>query len=252
MCSIVILRRSGTAWPLVLAANRDEMRARTWDPPGRHWFDRPEILAGRDHLSNGSWLGINDHGVVAAVLNRAGSLGPEPGKRSRGELVLEALDHSDAIVAVEQLSHIDPKAYRSFNLVVADNRDGYWLRSLGPSTAKVDVTSLPLGYSMLTESDLNDRSSPRINRWLPEFEASLSPDPDLDDWEAWQELLRKPAADNPMDGMVVTTDAGFETVSSSILAVPASDHVIAGEKAAPIWLFAPGRPDQWDYQPVIF
>ena len=121
LCSVVILRRPGHDWPLILAANRDEMRMRAWDPPGRHWPDRPEILAGRDHLSNGSWLGINDHGVVAAVLNRQGSLGPEPGKRSRGELVLEALDHSDAEVAVEQLRHLDPRAYRSFNLVIADN-----------------------------------------------------------------------------------------------------------------------------------
>ena len=96
MCTLVVLRRPGDDWPLILGANRDEMIARPWRPPGRHWPDRPEVVAGLDELAQGSWLGINDHGVVAGILNRFGTLGPAPGQRSRGELVLEALDHAVA------------------------------------------------------------------------------------------------------------------------------------------------------------
>jgi len=96
MCTLVILRRPAHEWPLILAANRDEMAGRPWKPPGRHWPDRPEVVGGIDLESGGSWLARNDHGVVAAVLNRVGSLGPAPGKRTRGELVLDALDHADA------------------------------------------------------------------------------------------------------------------------------------------------------------
>src|SRR5690625_4299835 len=103
------------------------MAERAWLAPGRHWPDRPDILAGQDLLSGGSWLGINDHGVAAAILNRYGSLGPAADKRSRGELVLEALDHADARDAALALAEIEPRAYRSFNAVVADNRDAYWL-----------------------------------------------------------------------------------------------------------------------------
>ncbi len=84
MCSLIILRRPGHDWPLLLAANRDEMYQRPASPPGRHWDDRPEVVAGLDRTAGGSWLGINDHGLSAAVLNREGSLGPEPGRRSRG------------------------------------------------------------------------------------------------------------------------------------------------------------------------
>src|SRR3546814_3923115 len=75
--------------------------------------------------------------VVAAILNRRGSLGPAPGKRSRGELVLEALDHADALTAAEALAELDPRAYRSFNLVVADNRDAYWLCNRGEPDSRV-------------------------------------------------------------------------------------------------------------------
>jgi hypothetical protein len=124
MCTLVILRRPEHRWPVVIGANRDEMIDRPWQPPGRHWPDRPEVVAGLDTLAGGSWLGINDWGVAAAVLNRHGSLGPAPDRRSRGELVLEALDHADAVAAAEALSHLDPGAYRTFNLIVADDATG--------------------------------------------------------------------------------------------------------------------------------
>ena len=131
MCTLVILRRPEHDWPVVIGANRDEMIDRPAKPPARHWPDRTEIVAGIDLLAGGSWLGVNDWGVAAAVLNRHGSLGPEAGLRSRGELVLEALDHADAVDAAAALSDLDPEAYRSFNLIVADNRDAFWLRHTG-------------------------------------------------------------------------------------------------------------------------
>ena len=78
--------------------------------PARHWPDRPHVRGGLDVAGGGTWLGLNDDGVVAAVLNRRGTLGPEPGKRSRGELVLEALDHAEATRAADALRALDPAA----------------------------------------------------------------------------------------------------------------------------------------------
>src|SRR5262245_2863363 len=131
MCSVVILFRPGHDWPVIVGANRDEMAARPWTAPARHWSDRSHVVAGLDKLAGGSWLGINDQGVLAAVMNRMNSLGPAPGRRSRGELVLEALDHADATEAVKALQDLDPAAYRAFNMVVADSANAYWLRNLG-------------------------------------------------------------------------------------------------------------------------
>src|SRR5256712_10677077 len=96
MCTLVIRRRREHAWPVIIGANRDEMIDRPAKPPGRHWPDRTEVVAGLDLLAGGSWLGLNDWGVAAAVLNRHGSLGPEAGLRSRGGPGLEGLDHADA------------------------------------------------------------------------------------------------------------------------------------------------------------
>src|SRR5436853_6767118 len=108
MCTLAILRRPEHDWPVIIGANRDEMIDRPALAPGRHWPDRPEVVAGQDLLAGGSWLGLNDWGVAAAVLNRHGSLGPAPGQRSRGELVLEALDHADAAAAAHAVADLEP------------------------------------------------------------------------------------------------------------------------------------------------
>jgi uncharacterized protein with NRDE domain len=248
MCSVIFLRRSDHDWPLILGANRDEMLSRPWKPPARHWPDRPEIVAGLDELAGGSWLGLNDHGVVAGALNRPGSLGPAPGLRSRGELVLEALDHADAADAAAALGDLDGRAYRPFNLFVADNRDAFWLRNEGKG-GRVGVFPVPEGISMLTARDLSDTASPRVRLYLPRFEAAPPPDPDRGDWKSWEELLSAreefPGA-GPDSALAITTDIGFGTSSSALIALPAVERT----KVPPIWLFATGVPKPGAWKPV--
>ena len=250
MCTTVILRRPDHDWPIILAANRDEMMDRPWRGPDRHWEDRPEVRAGLDLTGGGSWLGVNDHGVVAAILNRVGSLGPMAGKRSRGELVLEALDHADAAAAATALTHLDPAAYRSFNLLIADCRDAFWLRNQGGRADRIEPFEVPEGLSMLTARDLNDQDSPRIRRHLPRFRAAPEPEPETEDWQAWQEILAtgpEPGGDDPFAAMTIATAEGFGTVSASLIALPAP---ALGEAREPIWLFAPGPPDRTGFEPL--
>lgn len=249
MCTVVILRRPDHRWPLVLAANRDEMLDRPWRPPARHWPDRPEVTAGLDELAGGSWLGVNDHGLVAGILNRMGSLGPAPGQRTRGELVLEALDHADAVGAAHALSGLNPVAYRPFNMVVADNRDAYWLRNLGmpapnggPNSG-IEVQELPSGVSMVTAHDLNDTASERIRIHLPLFRAAPEPDPENGDWRAWETILasRQGGANRGRESaLAIVTDQGFGTVSGSLIALPAID----AENTSPVWRFSAGVPGE--------
>ncbi|MFN4281157.1 MAG: NRDE family protein [Alphaproteobacteria bacterium] len=251
MCTLVLLRRPGHDWPLILAANRDEMGTRPWQAPARHWHDRPEVVAGLDETAGGTWLGLNDHGLVAGILNRPNSLGPAAGKRSRGELVLEALDHADADMAAAALAQLDPAAYRPFNLVIADDRDAFWLKSDGSVIRGHKITD---GLSMITANDLNDRSSPRIRDYLPRFQAARPPDPDPNDpmggdWGDWPALMgrRDHAADaGPRGALNIVTDTAYGTVSSSLIALPK----LQNPPKPPVWLFAAGRPDKASYQRV--
>jgi uncharacterized protein with NRDE domain len=247
MCSVVVLRRPDhPRWPLLLAANRDELDTRESLGPGRHWPDRPDVVAGLDREAGGSWLGVNDFGVIAAVLNRHGTLGPESGKRSRGELVLEALDHADADAAASALAHLDPRSYRPFNLLIADATDAFWIRHAGDGM----VRSVPLhaGIAMLTSRELSDPDSPRVRRYLPLFRAAEAPLPERQDWSSWQLLLASRASEtgDPRDAMCIRTDGAYGTVSSSLVGL--SPTAMEGA----VWLYAAGPPDEAPFMPVAW
>ncbi len=250
MCTVIVLRRPDHDWPILLAANRDEMADRPWRPPARHWLDRPNVRAGIDELAGGTWLGVNDEGVVAGILNRRESLGPDDRLRTRGELVLEALDHADAADAVAALADLDGRSYRSFNMVVADNRDAYWLRSLGATAGgRVEVHELPAGLAMLTAHDIDDSASARTQTYLPRFQAAPAPDPGAEDWASWETLLagREHAPDaDAGEAMTVVTEFGFGTLSSSLIALPG----IHRDGVRPVYRFADGRPGETAYHAV--
>ena len=248
MCTLAILRRPGHAWPLILAGNRDEMKSRPWTAPGRHWPDRPEIVAGRDDLAGGSWIGLNDHGVVASVLNRRGTLGPAQGKRSRGELVLDALDFADARDAADMIADLDAGAYRPFNMLIADDRDAFWVKALGEGAP--EVNPVPAGVSLLTAYDLDDPASPRIAHYLPKFRAAPAPDPATGDWAAWEALMaaRETATGVGEEGMMnIDLPTGFGTSSTSLIALPNRDERL---DVRLIWRFGRGHPDKIVYAAV--
>jgi uncharacterized protein with NRDE domain len=225
MCTVVVLKRSDHPWPVMLAGNRDERLERPWDPPAAWWPDRPGVVAGRDRFGGGSWMGINRHGVVAVVLNRRGSLGPAPGKRSRGELPLLALEYCSASAAASGIAALDAGQWRSFNMVVADATGAVvFLRGLG--TGRPEQMPLADGLHMITSSGPDDTTRERVARHLPRFRAA--PPPDEDDWSAWRAIItdRSGAA---AEQLHVVPRNGYGTVCSSLLGL--------AKGAAPTWHF---------------
>jgi uncharacterized protein with NRDE domain len=228
MCSIIL--RIGPDGVLI-GANRDEMVARPWQPPAAYWPETPGIVAGRDVLAGGTWLGINAHGVVAAVLNRHGSLGPAAGKRSRGELPLIALREASASAAAEKIAVLDAGAYRSFNLVVADATGAVFLRGLG--TGRPEAQNLSEGVWMITSGEPNELALPRIARHLPKFRNAAC--------AAWSALL----ADNTppeSSALNIPEHKGFGTLSAALIYLPAL--------GAPAFQFAAGPPHLTKFAPV--
>jgi hypothetical protein len=236
MCTVIVLRRAGADWPTLIAANRDERLDRPWDPPGRHWPGR-DVVGGRDREAGGTWMAMNGAGVVAAVLNRPGSLGPAPGKRSRGELPLLALEASAASGAVERIAALDAGLWRPFHLVIAGAEGAWFLAGLG--AGRPEVTPLGQGVHVVTAHPPNDLTSPRIARHLPRFREAPPPAPP--DWGAWPGLLAD--SDGSAEAALnIPPLGGFGTVSSALVAL--------GAGGAREWLFAPGPPDRTDFVPV--
>jgi len=240
---------------LLLAANHDELEGRPWLPPARHWPEQNDVTAGQDQLADGTWLAVSDRGVVAGVLNRPGTLGPAQGKRSRGELPLQALDYESAEAAAEALAHLDPSAYRPFNLVIADATHAYWL-SARDGVRRIEVVPIGEGLSMITAHDLNDADgSARIRHYRPLFEAATVPDPDQadgrGDWRAWEALLssRQGAPDGGAESaMNVQLAGGFATRSSSLIALAQPQF----PPRPPVWRFCHGAPDSGRWTDIAF
>ena len=217
MCTLAILRRPEHDWPVIIGANRDEMIDRPAAPPGRHWPDRLEVVAGRDLLAGGSWLGLNDWGVAAA--------------RALGDL--------------------DPVAYRSFNLIVADNRDAFWLRHA--ETGRIEVRPVKDGLSLIAAGEIDDLRTPRLALAKPRFRAAAPPDPDHDDWTAWQDILgddtvpaSAPPGVPPEAALRFRTDRGYGTESSALIALPA----VATPERRPIFRFAGWQPEETPWRNV--
>ncbi|MEO8713604.1 MAG: hypothetical protein ABI369_01180, partial [Acetobacteraceae bacterium] len=151
---------------------------------------------------------------------------------------LLALSHATLGAAADSMAALDAGAWRSFNLVLADRTGAVFLRGLGHG--RPQAHALPEGVSMVTAHDPNDRDSPRTARHLPRFQAA--PAPDTDGWKAWRAILADRSGD-PGEQLNVTPRAGFGTGSSSLIALPSD--------GAPVWLFAPGPPDQAAFEPIV-
>ena len=237
MCTVVLLSRPAHAWPLLLAANRDERLDRAWDGPDAWWPDRPGVVAGRDRSGGGTWMAVRGD-LVAAVLNRPGSLGPALGKRSRGELPLLALDHEGAAESARTMEALDAGQWRSFNLVVADREDAWFIRGTGAGRP----TAVPLApgiVHMVTAHDPDDSASPRVRRHLPRLREVPPPEPP--DWRSWAHLIADRAGP-PGAAINVPPAAGFGTVCSSLLGIPTEGPAT--------WLFAAGPPSEAAFKPL--
>ncbi len=170
MCTVLLAHQCLAATPLLLVANRDERRHRPtraphlWRPPA------PPIAAGRDLVAGGTWLGLNRHQVVAAVLNRRGGL-PDPRRRTRGELPVAALRHESAAAAARWLERIDPAAYNPFTLLVAD-RSGCWITE-GDGRV-LTVRRLPPGPHLLTTAGLGPADDDEGDRVEADLAAAVA------------------------------------------------------------------------------
>jgi hypothetical protein len=241
MCTVLVLLRPGERWPLLVATNRDERLERAFDLPDRYWPAVPGALAWRDRAGGGSWLGLNDDGVVATLVNAHDQLGPLAGKASRGELVVRALAERDAASAARTIGALPPARYRGFTLLVADRAQAFALSSDG---AAVRVDALAPGHHMLTPEGCDVADAPRVRAYRDDLRAAPPPAPEAGDWESWTALLRREDADDPHHAMTVTTESGFGTVASTLIGIPAA------RGTAPALLVAPGPPTRVGYVPL--
>ena len=142
----------------MIAANRDEQVSRPSAPPSVRAVGPMTVLAPTDLLAGGSWLGLNTAGLFVGITNRFGQPS-DPSRKSRGALVLAALEHSSRAAAADMISSLNPCDYNGFNLLVADTQGALVLWSDGNV---LTLDELEPGLHVITERSYGAGASDRI------------------------------------------------------------------------------------------
>jgi uncharacterized protein with NRDE domain len=181
----------------------------------------PRILGGRDELSGGTWLAVNEHGVCAGLTNQPLGDAKDPSKRSRGELPLALARHETAAAAVDELLRAyRPEDYNGSWLLVGDRTSLFFVDFTG--LADPAAIALPPGIHVLENRALGEPS-----RKVELVRAALgSPTQGDDVVAAFRRVLvdhRIPEGDERPNAATCVHLDSFGTRSSCIVRVPAGD-----------------------------
>lgn len=155
MCTLTIGR---THRSLLVTVNRDESRTREELPPRVFAGVSPKFIswvAPLDGRSGGTWVGANDRGVAACLLNLwPDGCQPSPSPKtlcSRGKIIPELMGQGDMQDCQQWLrTRLDPHRFKPFQLVLADIEmafcvtwQGTAAAGAGPQKRMVPIGTVP-------------------------------------------------------------------------------------------------------------
>jgi uncharacterized protein with NRDE domain len=188
----------------------------------------PRVLGGRDLVAGGTWLAVNEWGVVAALTNGPSTFGPgvarDPMRPSRGQIPLRLAQHRtarEAVAELEQQVHSD--AYGACFLLVGD-RDSLHYMAIGEGNPPV-VRELPPGAHVLENRPL-EAVSPKAGFVTKRLPDATKPRALHQLWALLQNRTVPPTADATAGSRAPESEAAFVELGpygtrwSSIVAIP--------------------------------
>lgn len=161
MCTVSAIRYvdSRTKRPtLQVMCNRDEQISRPRaEPPSRRRLGDLQAWMPTDPQSGGTWIGVNEAGLVVVLLNVNNAASPPSHRnyRSRGDIVPRLLSANNFESAVLLASRLNLDEYPAFRAWILNLSKSICLQSTGGQVREVT----PFGVraaSMLTSSGLGD------------------------------------------------------------------------------------------------
>lgn len=202
MCLILLAWRAHPSYRLVVAANRDEEHARPTSN-ANFWPDAPEILAGRDLRSGGTWSGVTRSGRFAAVTNFRDPADRATRATSRGALVAEFL--RSGVSAARFLQRLRPEAFdfAGFGLFVFDGTELGYFSNRGDTLRILEPGIYGLSNHLL------DTPWPKVQRGKQRLAAALA---NADDDATLSEELFRYLGERTIadDGELPDTGVGLE------------------------------------------
>ncbi len=231
MCLILFAINANEQFQLVVAANRDEYYERATQTAD-FWAESPNLLAGRDKVMGGTWLGITRTGRFSAVTNFYESPPDPMSNRSRGELPCQYLTGNATPSQFIQQTAKHGHEYRGFNLLVADGDDFYYYGNRSDTSKKLN----PGCYGL--SNQLFDCSWPKVIQGRHKMEALLATTDDEDDLVAALFNLLSDRGDGTDFSASFISGAAYGTRAETVMLVGIDGKVRFEERS-----FAPmGKP----------
>ncbi len=221
MCTLALYFQEFEDYPLIIAANRDEFYTRPSAPP-QVLASNPVVIGGKDLLAGGTWLGINEHGLLAGILNRRSDREKERvAERSRGLLCLDILSVKSPLEACELLKKQQGSLYQPFNLLFANAEHAYVAYNQG---REIPCIRLEKGLHVLSNYSVYDARSEKMNHAYLLFSRVKDGLQAESDYLSGVRLLKAVLSNHtlakmsgePKDSICVHTES-YGTVSSSII-----------------------------------
>lgn len=227
MCTLALYFHQFAQYPLLVAANRDEHFDRPSAAPAL-LAGEPKIVAGKDLRAGGTWLGVNEHGLLVGILNRRinGDALPATIARSRGALCMDLLRLNSASAAHKRIA-TDNHRYNPFTIVFADKLNAYVAYN---DDAAIIAQGLESGLHVFSSAAEVDLTSAKAERAHERFASVMSPihaeNSDTEQLLApMQNVLSDHSlgdgSDNPGDAICVHRES-TGTVSSSVIVLKAA------------------------------
>jgi uncharacterized protein with NRDE domain len=162
MCTIVVLHGVRADFPTVIATNRDEFYGRAASGPVR-LLEQPVTVGGRDLVKGGTWMGVTRDGLFVGVTNQRTVVPPDPSKRSRGELVMDALRLGERGAIARMLRGLDGRDYNAFNLLWGDAQ-ALFAAYAREDSQELEIERVPNGLHVLPNDRLDSGLFPKVMR----------------------------------------------------------------------------------------
>lgn len=160
MCTLHVFFQVFADEPVLFAANRDELLDRAWRGP-ELLSSSPRIWGPRDLVAGGTWMGVNEAGVLVSLANHEGTLRRDSSSLcSRGAVVLETLRHGTADEA-RRFAEWSAPACKAYTLLVADPGRALVIDH-GPEGTQT-YRLLP-GCHVITNARFRDPADPKARR----------------------------------------------------------------------------------------
>lgn len=205
-------------------------------------------MGGKDLRAGGTWLGLNEYGLVAGLLNRRPAEESNPDARSRGMLCLDALRRSTAADAARFAGSERGCDYNPFNLLMASRDQAYVAYNRG---SHIQVVPLTPGLHLLTNLDVDDFECPKISRAYGRF-AELAERPEFrDDPLAAQSALAALLADHSTQLDSRTGRPNSLCLHLDAYGTRSSSMIFLGKRGKVCHRFAAGAPCATPYTAAI-